>query len=336
MGYHSLLQGIFPTQGSNPDLPHCRQILYQLSHQGSPPPSQTPTLLSGFDFPGQGLWPLQSEAQPGWKMPLITKLLHLCCSSIIEDCAKNIGSWDKYHLFRKPSSHPLPTFPPKDIPRKGAWQGGAGPQLSSTKEVRFKLRRTVQSQVRSMAWWWVHTISSYHSRESKRKHLDMYIATWHCQDTQAHDLIFYKLSVCNWLKKKFNSPLPQIIWETLPGREQDINQYNLHTHKMVKIVPTGQNLDFLCSDSPSDYRKMQRIRANNTKVPNPLSKPIPSLVCWKKGVPFYWLIFWQRQENPNKEEWEGDSSEDSASLWTYVGLRVSMLHTLQIKKSAHF
>ena len=28
--------GIFPTQGSNPDLPHCRQILYQLSHKGSP------------------------------------------------------------------------------------------------------------------------------------------------------------------------------------------------------------------------------------------------------------------------------------------------------------
>ena len=135
-------------------------------------------------------------------MTLITKLLHLCCSSIIEDCAKNIGSWDKYHLFRKPSSHALPTFPPKDIPRKGVWQGGAGPQLSSTKEVRFKLRRTVQSQVRSMAWWWVHTICSYRSRESKRKHLDMYIATWHCQDTQAHDLIFYKLSVCNWLKKK--------------------------------------------------------------------------------------------------------------------------------------
>ena len=32
----SLLQRIFPTQGSNPGLPHCRQILYQLSHQGSP------------------------------------------------------------------------------------------------------------------------------------------------------------------------------------------------------------------------------------------------------------------------------------------------------------
>ena len=32
----SLLQGIFPTQGSNPDLLHCRWILYQLSHKGSP------------------------------------------------------------------------------------------------------------------------------------------------------------------------------------------------------------------------------------------------------------------------------------------------------------
>ena len=31
-----LLQGIFPTQGSNPGLPQCRQILYQLSHKGSP------------------------------------------------------------------------------------------------------------------------------------------------------------------------------------------------------------------------------------------------------------------------------------------------------------
>ena len=36
MGCHALLQGIFPTQESNPDLPHCRQIFYCLSHQGSP------------------------------------------------------------------------------------------------------------------------------------------------------------------------------------------------------------------------------------------------------------------------------------------------------------
>ena len=36
VGGRSLLQGMFPTQGANTGLPHCRQILYQLSHQGSP------------------------------------------------------------------------------------------------------------------------------------------------------------------------------------------------------------------------------------------------------------------------------------------------------------
>ena len=35
VGCHSLLQGIFLTQGSNPSLLHCRQSLYQLSHQGT-------------------------------------------------------------------------------------------------------------------------------------------------------------------------------------------------------------------------------------------------------------------------------------------------------------
>ena len=36
VGSLSLLQGIFPAQGLNPGLPHCRRILYQLSHKGSP------------------------------------------------------------------------------------------------------------------------------------------------------------------------------------------------------------------------------------------------------------------------------------------------------------
>ena len=38
VGCHSLLQGIFPTQGLSPGLLHCRQILYHMSHQGSPLP----------------------------------------------------------------------------------------------------------------------------------------------------------------------------------------------------------------------------------------------------------------------------------------------------------
>ena len=36
VGSRSLPQGIFPTQGLNPGLPHCRRILDQLSHKGSP------------------------------------------------------------------------------------------------------------------------------------------------------------------------------------------------------------------------------------------------------------------------------------------------------------
>ena len=36
VGRLSLLQGIFPTQGLKPGLSHCRWILYQLSHKGSP------------------------------------------------------------------------------------------------------------------------------------------------------------------------------------------------------------------------------------------------------------------------------------------------------------
>ena len=36
VGSRALLQRIFPTQGLNPGLLHCRQILYQLNHKGSP------------------------------------------------------------------------------------------------------------------------------------------------------------------------------------------------------------------------------------------------------------------------------------------------------------
>ena len=45
VGNLSLLQGIFPTQGSNPDLPHCGQILYQLSHK------VIPTILEWVAYP---------------------------------------------------------------------------------------------------------------------------------------------------------------------------------------------------------------------------------------------------------------------------------------------
>ena len=63
-GSLSLLQGIFPTQGSNPGLPHCRQIFYQLSYQGSPTTARVdekfPLEVSGgskcYHFIGWRIW----------------------------------------------------------------------------------------------------------------------------------------------------------------------------------------------------------------------------------------------------------------------------------------
>jgi len=49
VGCHALLQGIFPIQGSNSGILHCRWILYHLSHQGSPchlsTPNQRPPII---------------------------------------------------------------------------------------------------------------------------------------------------------------------------------------------------------------------------------------------------------------------------------------------------
>ena len=50
VGCHSLLQGIFLTQGSNLGFLHCKQILYCLNHQGSP--------LLRWDPPKMGLFQL--------------------------------------------------------------------------------------------------------------------------------------------------------------------------------------------------------------------------------------------------------------------------------------
>jgi len=71
VGSLSLLQGIFPTQGSNPGLPHCRQILYQLSHQGSP--YMISLWSSGYSQPcGKRAWEffLRTERSLGlWIQP---------------------------------------------------------------------------------------------------------------------------------------------------------------------------------------------------------------------------------------------------------------------------
>ena len=64
VGSCSFLQGIFPTQGLNPGFLHCRQILYQLSHQGSPRILQWVAypFSSGSSWPGSPA--LQADSLP--------------------------------------------------------------------------------------------------------------------------------------------------------------------------------------------------------------------------------------------------------------------------------
>ena len=59
-GSFSLLQGIFPTQGSNLGLPHCRRILYRLSPQGRP------RILEWVPYPfsSRSSWPRIESGSP--------------------------------------------------------------------------------------------------------------------------------------------------------------------------------------------------------------------------------------------------------------------------------
>ena len=63
VGSLSLFQGTFPTQGSNPGLPHCRWILYQLSHKGGPRIPEWVFFSSGSSLPGSGIEPGSPELQ---------------------------------------------------------------------------------------------------------------------------------------------------------------------------------------------------------------------------------------------------------------------------------
>ena len=61
VGSLSLLQGIFPTQGSSPGLLHCRRILYQLNHQGRPRILEWVT----YPFSSRSSWPRNQTGVSG-------------------------------------------------------------------------------------------------------------------------------------------------------------------------------------------------------------------------------------------------------------------------------
>ena len=106
VGSLSLLQGIFQTQGLNPGLPHGRQILYQLSHKGSPRILEWAAYPSPVDFPDPGIElgspapQAHSLATELWGKPLLPLWSYmfewfthvLCCENYNEIW----GVWFKY------------------------------------------------------------------------------------------------------------------------------------------------------------------------------------------------------------------------------------------------
>ena len=84
VGCYFLLQGLFPTQGLNPGLPHHRWILYYLSHQGSPNLGQN-HLRSCWrgEPPGLSNWIFlvwvqctNQSASAGWSITLVILSSH--------------------------------------------------------------------------------------------------------------------------------------------------------------------------------------------------------------------------------------------------------------------
>ena len=67
VGCHALLQGIFPTQGLNPGLLHCRWILYCLSHQRSPKEATRRAYLRCWYFSWKSWFQLVNL--PAWHFP---------------------------------------------------------------------------------------------------------------------------------------------------------------------------------------------------------------------------------------------------------------------------
>ena len=90
-GSLSLLQGIFLTQESNKGLPHCRQILYQLSYQGSPKDEKMEPIFES--------WPIFKQLTKTWQISVtLPSLLHrLLPISVWNQCYKHRGSSDWLH-----------------------------------------------------------------------------------------------------------------------------------------------------------------------------------------------------------------------------------------------
>ena len=95
-------RGIFPTQGSNPGLLHCRQILYHLSHQGSPRILEWEPIPSPGGLPDPGI-NLGSPALQADSLPTEVSGKQL---------AKHMGKWSAYLVIQGMQIKTTATFAP--------------------------------------------------------------------------------------------------------------------------------------------------------------------------------------------------------------------------------
>ena len=103
VGSLSLLQRIFPTQGLNPGLPHCRRILYQLRHKVSP------RILEWvvYPFSSRSSWPRNRTGSPALQAAsLPTELsgnISTCIQRKVKLCLLDLCQI--YWVFPHPLAH---------------------------------------------------------------------------------------------------------------------------------------------------------------------------------------------------------------------------------------
>ena len=121
VGSHFLLKGIFPIWGSNPGLPHCRRILYQLSHKGNPRILEWVAypFSSNLPHPGIKLGPPALQvgslpAEPPTK-PKKTGVGLFLLQGIFPSQESNWGLLHCRWILCQPSYQERPTFPNSPI-----------------------------------------------------------------------------------------------------------------------------------------------------------------------------------------------------------------------------
>ena len=173
MGCHFLIQGIFPPQGLNLGLPHCRQMLYPLSHQ------RCPILLRLLANRAHGLllrqlW-LHALVPPA--ALFLPQALCMCCLLHLE-CSSTRSSLGCFLII--PESAPL-------------WHPQRGPPPLPLNDVTLMASSRAWTAVWNELSHWAFTclLSVPHSSEAPWGELDLrgllgtWNSAWHIADTHS-------------------------------------------------------------------------------------------------------------------------------------------------------